>query len=81
MRKPQDCGYTFAQIAEALDVIGTLADVLAENTVVRESGDDVNPEPQLNCRCEAGIQAAVRLIARSAFRELSQLATDLGVPE
>ncbi|OCX19591.1 hypothetical protein [Pseudomonas graminis] len=81
MRKPQDCGYTFAQIAEALDVIGTLTDVLAENTVVRESGDGINPEPQLNSRGEAGIQSAVRLIARSAHRELSQLATDLGVPE
>lgn len=81
MRKPKDCGYTFKQIAEALDVVITLADVLAENTVARESGDDVNPEPQLNCRGEAGIQAAVRLIARSAYRELSQLASDLGVPE
>ncbi|MGA3682500.1 hypothetical protein [Pseudomonas graminis] len=81
MRKPRDCGYTFAQIGEALDVIATLSDVLAENTIARESADELNPEPQLDCRCETGIQAAVRLIARSAFRELSQLATDLGVPE
>lgn len=81
MRAPQDCGYSFKKIAESLDIIATLADVLAENTVARESADDFNPEPQLNCRCEAGIQAAVRLIAISAFSELSQLATDLGVPE
>lgn len=81
MRKPRDCGHTFAQISEALDVIVTLADVLAENTTARESADELNPEPQLNCRAEAGIQAAIRLISRSACRELSQLATDLGVPE
>ncbi|MDH0745761.1 hypothetical protein N5D61_05330 [Pseudomonas sp. GD03842] len=81
MRTPQDCAYGFKKIAESLDVIGILTDVLAENTIARESADDANPEPQLNYRCEAGIQAAVRLIAGSAYRELSQMATDLGVPQ
>ena len=81
MKTPQECGYSFKRIAESLDVIGSLADVLAENTIARESADDVNPEPQINCRGEPAIQAAVRLIAISAFREISQLTTDLGVPE
>jgi hypothetical protein len=79
MRKPKDCSHTFKSIAEALDTIGILADVLAENTIQREGSDD--GDEQLNTRGEAGIQAAIRIIACSTYRDFCQLSTDLGVPE
>lgn len=79
MRSPKDCSYTFKKIAECLDTIGILADVLAENTIARDASDDGSE--QIGCRGETGVQSAIRLIAYAAHAEFCQLATDLGVPE
>ncbi|MCJ2373744.1 hypothetical protein [Pseudomonas sp. RGM 3321] len=69
------------RIAESLDVIGILSDVLAENTVARESSDEGESDEQLSCRCEAGVQAAIRLIAMAAYTDLQSIAQGLGIPE
>lgn len=81
MRKAKDCSHTFKRIAESLETIGILADILAENTIQREGGDEGAHDEQINTRGEAGVQAAIRIIASSAYGDFSKLATDLGVPE
>ncbi|EGH27713.1 MULTISPECIES: hypothetical protein [Pseudomonas] len=79
MSNPEHYTHVAKRIAESLDAIGILSDVLAENTVARESSDD--GEEQLNCRCEAGVQAAIRLIAIAAYTDLQSIAQGLGIPE
>lgn len=81
MKKPKDCSHTFKSIAESLDTIAILADILAENTTEREGCAEGSHDEQINTRGETGIQAAIRLIAYSAHGDLCKMATDLGVPE
>lgn len=81
MRKPENCSHIFKGIAESLDTIGVLAGILAENTIQREGSDEGEHDEQIDSRGEAGIQAAIRIIACSAYQDFCQLATDLGVPE
>ena len=81
MKKPKDCGFTFESISESLETIGILADILAENTIQREGSDVGTHDEQIDCRGEAGIHAAIRLIAFAAYGDICQLATGLGVPK
>lgn len=81
MSNPEYYTHVAKRIAESLDTIGILSDVLTENTVARESSGDGESDEQLNCRCEAGVQAAIRLIAMAAYTDLQSMAQGLGIPE
>ncbi len=81
MSNPEHYAHVAKRIAESLDAIGILSDVLAENTVARESSDDGGSDEQLSCRCEAGVQAAIRLIALAAYTDFQSIAQGLGIPE
>ncbi|MFA0994691.1 MULTISPECIES: hypothetical protein [Pseudomonas syringae group] len=83
MSNPEHYSHVAKRIAESLDTIGILSEVLAENTVAREGSDEGESESdeQLSCRCEAGVQAAIRLIAMAAYTDLQSMAQGLGIPE
>ncbi|MCD5996480.1 hypothetical protein KDX38_23090 [Pseudomonas sp. CDFA 602] len=81
MINPERYSHVAKRIAECLDTIGTLSDVLMENTVAREGSDEGQSDEPLDSRCEAGVQAAIRLLAMHAYTDLQSMAQGLGVPE
>ncbi|KPX42734.1 hypothetical protein ALO68_101686 [Pseudomonas syringae pv. helianthi] len=76
-------GYTHVakRIAECLDTVATLSDVLAASTVAREDADEGSQQSPLDSRCEAGVQTAIRLLAMAAYADLQSMAQGLGIPE
>ncbi|KTB77107.1 hypothetical protein AO072_14390 [Pseudomonas syringae ICMP 13102] len=81
MTNPENYAYVAKRIADSLDTIGILSDVLMENTIAREGSDEGSNDEQLNCRCEAGVQTAIRLLAMAAYADLQSMAQGLGFPE
>ncbi|PHN43445.1 hypothetical protein [Pseudomonas syringae] len=81
MSNPEHYSHVAKRIAESLDTIGILSEVLAENTVAREGSDEGSSGEQLNCRFEAGVQTAIRLLAMAAYADLQSMAQGLGIPE
>ncbi|POQ03670.1 hypothetical protein [Pseudomonas syringae] len=81
MSNPEHYTHVAKRIAESLDTIGILSEVLVENTVAREGSDEGESDEQLSCRCEAGVQAAIRLIAMAAYTDLQSIAHGMGIPE
>ncbi len=81
MSNPEQYTHVAKRIAEYLDTIGTLSDVLTESTVAREDSDEGPPQSSLDSRCEAGVQTAIRLLAMAAYADLQSMAQGLGIPE
>ncbi|NAT16171.1 hypothetical protein CU666_16865 [Pseudomonas syringae pv. actinidifoliorum] len=81
MSNPERYAHVAKQIAESLETIGILSEVLMENTVAREGSDEGASDEQLNCRCEAGVRAAIRLLAMAAYSDVQSMAQGLGIPE
>ncbi len=78
MKKPDQCSHIAKRIAESIDTIGMLADILHEATMTREAEEGAE---LINARGEYGIQAAIRLLSRYAHSDFCEMATDLGIPE
>ncbi|MEE5042930.1 hypothetical protein V2J81_06160 [Pseudomonas alliivorans] len=81
MSNPGQYTHAAKRIAECLDTIGTLSDVLSASTVARDESEDGAPHSLLDFRCEAGVQTAIRLLAMTAYADLQAMAQGLGIPE
>lgn len=81
MSNPGQYTHAAKRIAECLDTIGTLSDVLAASTVAREDADEGSQQSPLDSRCEVGVQTAIRLLAMTAYIDLQAMAQGMGIPE
>lgn len=79
-RTTSDFSAPAKRIAESLELLGVLAEVLERNCGFKCDEPREHPA-MINERGEDGIVRSMRVIARDAHRELCKLAADLGIPE
>ncbi|WP_099431214.1 hypothetical protein [Pseudomonas mosselii] len=79
-RTTRDFSAPAKRIAESLELLGVLAEVLEHNGGYKcdEPGEHL---ATINERGEDGIVRSMRMIAQAAHQELCKLATDLGIAE